>query len=110
MPGRPSRYDDGLQIDGSSVPETVCQRDRKPFHFKPEPSHEPQAAKSAEQIKLGVLVERRRQILDLINQENNRSQQTRDRNIRDSIDTVLKIQDKTARIARQANRGRCQCR
>jgi len=49
----------------------------------------PQLAQSDEQIKLGVLVERRRQILDLINQEQNRSQQTRDKEIRDSIDTVL---------------------
>lgn len=38
-----------------------------------------------------LLVERRRHVLDLINQQQNRSQQTRDRNIRDSIDAVLKI-------------------
>ena len=50
----------------------------------------PQAAQSDDQIKLGVLVERRRQILDLINQEQNRSLQTRDKDIRNSIDTVLK--------------------
>lgn len=49
----------------------------------------PQLVQSEEQIKLGVLVERRRQIVDLINQEQNRSQQTRDSEIRHSIDTVL---------------------
>jgi len=49
----------------------------------------PQLVQSEEQIKLGVLVERRRQILDLISQEQNRSQQTRDIEIRKSIDTVL---------------------
>ena len=38
-----------------------------------------------------LLVERRRHVLDLINQQQNCSQQTRDRNIRDSIDAVLKI-------------------
>ncbi len=45
----------------------------------------PQLVQSEEQIKLGVLVERRRQIVDLINQEQNRSQQTRDKEIRKSI-------------------------
>ena len=50
----------------------------------------PQAAQSEDQLKLGALVERRRQLVDLINQEQNRLQQTRDRDIRKSIDTVLK--------------------
>ncbi len=50
----------------------------------------PQAAQSEEQTKLGALVERRRQLVDLINQEENRVQQTRDRDIRRSIQTVLK--------------------
>lgn len=49
----------------------------------------PQLVQSEEQIRLGVLVERRRQIVDLINQEQNRSQQTRDKEVRHSIDTVL---------------------
>lgn len=50
----------------------------------------PQAAQSDEQRKLGALVERRRQLLDLINQEQNRLLQTMDRDIRRSIETVLK--------------------
>jgi len=49
-----------------------------------------QPAQSAEQIKLAAFVVRRRQILGLINQEQNRSQQTRDKDIRESIETVLK--------------------
>jgi transposase len=51
---------------------------------------EPHAAKSEDQMKLGALVERRRQLVDLINQEQNRLQQTRDHDIRRSIETVLK--------------------
>lgn len=54
----------------------------------------PQVAQSDEQIKLGGFVERRRQILDLMNQEQNRSQQTRDKDIRKSIDIVLKTLQK----------------
>lgn len=54
----------------------------------------PQPAQSDERIKLGALVVRRRQILDLINQEQNRSQQTRDKEIRKSIATVLKALEK----------------
>ena len=50
----------------------------------------PQAAQSDEHIKLGALVERRRQLLDLVNQEQNRLQQTTDSDIRKSIQTVLK--------------------
>lgn len=50
----------------------------------------PQAAQSEDQLKLGALVERRRQLVDLVNQEQNRLQQTRDADIRKSIDTVLK--------------------
>lgn len=50
----------------------------------------PQAAQSEEHIKLGALVERRRQLLDLVNQEQNRLQQTTDSDIRKSIQTVLK--------------------
>jgi transposase len=50
----------------------------------------PQAAQSADQVKLGALVERRRQLVDLINQEQNRLQQTRDADIRRSIETVLR--------------------
>ena len=50
----------------------------------------PQAAQSEDRLKLGALVERRRQLLGLINQEENRWQQTRDPDIRKSIETVLK--------------------
>lgn len=58
----------------------------------------PQPAQSEEQIKLGALVVRRRQILDLINQEQNRSQQSRDKEIRKSIATVLKALKKQVEI------------
>jgi len=44
-----------------------------------------QAARSDDEKKLQALVERRRQLLDLINQENNRRQQTADREIQDYI-------------------------
>lgn len=50
---------------------------------------EPQAASSDGQLKLGALVERRRQLVDLINQEQNRLLQTRVPDIRKSIDMVL---------------------
>lgn len=50
----------------------------------------PQAVQSDEQAKLGALVERRRQLVDLINQEQNRLQQTRHHDIRQSIGMVLK--------------------
>ncbi len=73
----------------------------------------PQAAQSDAHLKLGALVQRRRQLVDLINQEENRLQQTRDRDIRDSIQTVLKslknqlktIDDRIAKAvaANQAN-------
>ena len=49
----------------------------------------PQVAQSEDEIKLGDLVQRRRQLLDLIDQEQNRIQQTVDRDIRKSIETVL---------------------
>jgi len=50
----------------------------------------PKAGQSVEHIKLGALVERRRQLLDLVNQKQNRLQQTADSGIRNSIQTVLK--------------------
>ncbi len=50
---------------------------------------QPQAAKSEDQKKLQALVERRRQLLDLINQENNRLQQTTDQEIRGYIQKSL---------------------
>lgn len=49
----------------------------------------PQVAQSEGEIKLAALVQRRRQLLDLMNQEQNRIQQTVDRDIRKSIETVL---------------------
>ncbi len=53
-----------------------------------------QAAKTDEEKKLQALVERRRQLLDLINQENNRLQQTADREIQgyiqESLETLKK--------------------
>ena len=55
---------------------------------------QPQAARSAEETKLRALVERRRQLLDLINQENNRLGQTTDQEIRgyieQSVETLKK--------------------
>ena len=57
-----------------------------------------QVARSTDEKKLQALVERRRQLLDLINQENNRRQQTADREIQEylqqSLET-LKTQVKT---------------
>jgi transposase len=50
---------------------------------------QPQAAKSEDQKKLQALVERRRQLLDLMNQENNRLQQTTDQEIREYIRNSL---------------------
>jgi transposase len=49
-----------------------------------------QAAKSEEEKKLKALVERRRQLLGLINQENNRLQQTTDQEIQGYIQQSLK--------------------
>lgn len=48
-----------------------------------------QVAKSVDEEKLQALVERRRQLLDLINQENNRRQQTADREVQDYIQQSL---------------------
>ena len=49
-----------------------------------------QSSKSEEARKLSALVTRRRQLLDLIQQENNRIQQTADSEIRDYIEQSLK--------------------
>lgn len=64
-----------------------------------------QAARSDDEKKLQALVERRRQLLDLINQENNRRQQTADPEIQEYIQQsleTLKNQVKTIdeRLAR----------
>lgn len=48
-----------------------------------------QAARSTDEKKLQALVERRRQLLDLINQENNRRQQTTDQEIQEYIQQSL---------------------
>lgn len=48
-----------------------------------------QVARSTDEKKLQALVERRRQLLDLINQENNRRQQTVDREIQEYIKQSL---------------------
>lgn len=50
----------------------------------------PHVAKTASEKKLEALVTRRRQLLGLINQENNRLQQTRDQEIRQLIQQSLK--------------------
>lgn len=62
---------------------------------------EPQPAKSEEEQKLQALVERRRQLLDLINQENNRIQQTTDREIRGSIQKSLETLKKQVQVIDQ---------
>lgn len=49
-----------------------------------------QQPQSAEELKLQALVQRRRQLLDLINQENNRRQQTADPEIVEFIEQSLK--------------------
>lgn len=58
----------------------------------------PQAAQSDGQVKLGALVERRRQLVDLVNQEQNRLLQTRDADIRRSIQTVLNELKKQVKV------------
>lgn len=58
----------------------------------------PQAPKSNEDIKLAAFVNRRRQLLHLIHQENNRLLQTTDPDIRDSIQGVLKCLKKQLKI------------
>lgn len=54
----------------------------------------PQPAKSEADQKLSALVTRRRQLLDLIGQENNRSQQIMDPEIRESIQEILQTLNK----------------
>lgn len=57
-----------------------------------------QAATSDEQQKLRDLVQRRRQLLDLINQENNRLQQTTDEEIRSYIRETLESLKKQVEV------------
>lgn len=61
----------------------------------------PQAAQSEEEKKLKALVERRRQLLDLINQESNRLQQTADREIQKYIQQSLDSLKKQAKTIDQ---------
>lgn len=58
----------------------------------------PQPPKSEEQIKIEALVVRRRQILGLINQEQNRLKQTRDKDIRKSIAPILNSLEKQLKM------------
>jgi transposase len=60
-----------------------------------------QAAKSADDKKLRGLVERRRQLLDLISQENNRLQQTTDKEIRGYIQQSLETLTKQVKLIDQ---------
>lgn len=65
----------------------------------------PQVAKTASEKKLEALVTRRRQLLGLINQENNRLQQTRDQEVQEFIRQSLKalkkqVQEIDSRISR----------
>jgi transposase len=64
---------------------------------------EPQrhVAKSNSEKKLEALVTRRRQLLGLINQENNRLQQTRDQEIREFIEQSLKELKKQVKLIDQ---------
>ena len=62
---------------------------------------EPQVAKSEEEKKLKSLVERRRQLLDLINQESNRLGQTTDREIRGYIEESLETLKKQVQVVDQ---------
>ena len=55
---------------------------------------EPQAVRSGEEKKLKALVERRKQLLGLINQEKNRLHQTTDKEIRKCIQQILKALEK----------------
>lgn len=58
----------------------------------------PQPPKSEEQIRIEALVVRRRQILGLINQEQNRLKQTRDKDIRNSIAAILNPLEKQLKM------------
>lgn len=62
---------------------------------------EAQAAKSEEDQKLRALVERRKQLLGLINQENNRLQQTTDQEIRGYIKESLETLQKQVKLIDQ---------
>lgn len=62
---------------------------------------EPQVAKSEEEKKLKSLVERRRQLLDLINQESNRLGQTTDREIRGYLEESLETLKKQVQVVDQ---------
>jgi len=62
---------------------------------------QPLAAQSEDQKKLKALVERRRQLLDLINQENNRLQQTTDQEIRGYIQKSLETLKKQVKTVDQ---------
>lgn len=62
---------------------------------------EAQVAKSEEEKKLQALVERRRQLLDLINQESNRLKQTTDREIRGYIEQSLETLKKQVQVIGQ---------
>ncbi len=61
----------------------------------------PLTAKSEEDQKLSALVTRRRQLLDLIGQENNRYQQTMDSDIRESIKHILETLKKQVKTIDQ---------
>lgn len=62
---------------------------------------EAQVAKSEEDKKLKALVERRRQLLDLINQESNRLKQTTDQEIRGYIEESLGTLKKQVQVVDQ---------
>jgi transposase len=51
----------------------------------------PMATKSDHELKHGALVARRNQLLELLNQENNRLKQSRDEDAKESIRTVLEV-------------------
>ena len=94
----------GLGYDAKTDPIDACVIAR--FGDVVHPA--PQAAQADEHIKLGALVEHRRQLLDLVNQEQNRLQQATDTEIRKSIQTLLKglksqVKTMDERIAKAMN-------
>jgi transposase len=74
----------------------------------------PQAAKSDDEKQLRALVERRRQLLGLINQESNRLQQTDDAQIKKLIESMIKslkkqlktVDDRLAKLVKNSTTNR----
>ena len=92
-PRRVSDFADGIGRDAKTDPIDA----RTIVFYGQVVKPEAQVARSEEERKLKALVERRSQLLDLINQENNRLQQTVDREVQDYIRQSLEALKKQAK-------------